>query len=254
MIIEDQWVHFKSKELVDYSFKYSFNEKHLFFITDLKNIYSASVRKGNLASTCPGLEGTDECLLETIFDKVADQDARASFKSSSSGQYSLEITSQIKGSVEKTTFRLGQFNELGVEGVHFHLIAPLIHMQAEMAAREKQLLEIVSRKDVAIAEYKTSGATILASIDTSPFSEGQLESASASYSSLNEALEQSGLLYSKSVTRTKVKSESVAPGVAPKRTRTKYNEAAVQQQEQILSSVIEGTSKIVPKRKTKARI
>ncbi|XP_059482658.1 uncharacterized protein LOC132200901 [Neocloeon triangulifer] len=258
MVLIDQWLQIKSKDLQGFSFKYSIDEKHLFFVTDLKCVYSTAVRKGILSSTCAGLEGCDDSILETIFDKIADPNAKASFKSPSSGQFILEISSRIRGSVEIITFRLEHFNNLGVEGIHYHLVAPLIHMQAVAAAREERLMEMIAEKDLAIAEFKASGASILASINTKPFNEEQLQSTRVPNITLNEALEQSGPLYSKSLKRQFVKLENSTVNSEPegdtRRTRKRYDEAAAQKQEQIMTSVAESSSKVLPKRKQRVRI
>jgi hypothetical protein len=83
----------------------------------------------------------------------------------------------------------------------YHLTAPLIHMQAQSAAREKRLLELISSKDVAIAEYKITGATILPTINTDPFHMEQIQNVNPAYTSLNDVLEQVGSLYCKAIKR-----------------------------------------------------
>jgi len=202
--------------------------------------------------------------------------------------------------VEKTTFCLENLNELGTDGVntnfyyfcslffmckikfkfyfqvYYHLIAPLIHMQAQLSAREKKLLELIAAKDLAIAEYKEAGISILSSINTSPFNDEQLANAKAAYSNLNEVLEQSGSYYSQALKRfvlfmlyrlfknflshfrAIVKSEGGpvegSQTAANKRTRRRYDEDAAKKQEAVLTSVLEGCTKVMPKRKQRIRI
>jgi len=83
----------------------------------------------------------------------------------------------------------------------YHLTAPLIHMQAEFAAREKRLLELISTKDIAIAEYKITGAIILPTINTDPFNTEQLHNINPAYNSLNAVLEHAGSMYCKALKR-----------------------------------------------------
>jgi hypothetical protein len=65
-----------------------------------------------------GIEGSDESVLDVIYDKICDAEAKASFlPSNNNGPFILELTSQMKNSIEKITFRLEDFNELGSEGV-----------------------------------------------------------------------------------------------------------------------------------------
>jgi hypothetical protein len=172
-----------------------------------------------------GIEGSDESVLDVIYDKISDAEAKASFlpTCNNNGPFTLEMTSRMKESIEKITFRLENFNELGSDGVvinifiqsstlnyflsilelqmFYHLTAPLIHMQAQCAAREKRLLELVSAKDIAIAEFKITGATILPTINTDPFNTEQLQNINPAYNSLHEVLEHIGSLYCKAIKR-----------------------------------------------------
>lgn len=67
-----------------------------------------------------GIEGSDESILSVIYDKISDAEAKASFLSSNNnGPFTLELTSQMKGSIEKITFKLENFNELGSDGVKY---------------------------------------------------------------------------------------------------------------------------------------
>jgi hypothetical protein len=161
-----------------------------------------------------------------IIDKITDAEAKASFlPCNNNGPYTLELTSRMKESIEKITCRLENFNELGLDGVNinnsnqwmsacaisflhclelqmfYHLTAPLIHMQAESNAREKRLLELIATKDVAIAEYKITGAIILPTINTDPFNPEQLHSINPAYNSLNEVLEHVGSKYCRALKR-----------------------------------------------------
>lgn len=51
--LADQWVNIKSKDLEGYSFKFSLGDALSFFISNLRTIFTTTVKKGSLASTCP---------------------------------------------------------------------------------------------------------------------------------------------------------------------------------------------------------
>lgn len=74
-------------------------------------------------------------------------------------------------------------------------------MQALCAARERKLLELIAAKDVAIAEFKITGATILPTINTDPFNAEQIQNINPAYNSLNEVLELEGSSYCKAIKR-----------------------------------------------------
>jgi hypothetical protein len=54
MALADHWVYIKSKDLEGYSFKFSLDDENLsFYLSNLRQIFCTTVKKGSLASTCP---------------------------------------------------------------------------------------------------------------------------------------------------------------------------------------------------------